>query len=90
MNTQKNDDRINSQCYRLAPKSSQTARGQLKRIYEDAKSNPYKPVFVVIQGVIDSETPRSGFAADYDGMIDIISVRGACPALSAVVETKFT
>lgn len=79
---------IDTKCYWLGPNSSQTARDQLKRIYTNQEPGPYKPVCVDIEGVIDRETPRSGFASDYDGLIDITSVRGACSALLTVVETK--
>jgi heat shock protein HslJ len=69
---------INSQCYWLGPNSSQAARAKLKQIYEDSKPGLYKPACVVIDGVIDRDTPRDGFAADYDGLIDIESVLGSC------------
>lgn len=69
---------INSQCYWLGPNSSQDAREQLKKIYRDKKPGLYKPVCVVVEGVIDRDSPRDGFAADYDGLIDMKSVDGAC------------
>jgi heat shock protein HslJ len=75
---------INSQCYWLGPNSSQDAREQLKQIYRDKKPGLYKPVCVVIDGVIDRDSTRNGFAADYDGLIDIESVQGACDETSAI------
>jgi hypothetical protein len=69
---------INSRCYWLGPNSSQAARVKLKQIYEDGKPGLYKPVCVVVEGVIDRDTPRDGFAADYDGLIDIETVHGNC------------
>ena len=81
---------INSQCYWLGPNSSQTAREQLKRIYENKKPGLYKPVCVVVEAVIDRESPRSGFAADYDGLIDISSVRGACDDSAAITPADLT
>ena len=69
---------INSRCYWLGPNSSQAARERLKQIYSDKKPGLYKPVCVVIEGVIDRDSPRDGFAADYDGLVDITSVHGAC------------
>jgi hypothetical protein len=69
---------INSQCYWLGPNSSQAVRVKLKQIYEDGKPGLYKPVCVVVEGVIDRDTPRDGFASDYDGLIDIETVHGNC------------
>ena len=69
---------IDAQCYWLGPNSSQSARDQLKKIYRDKKPGLYKPVCVVVDGVIDRDSPRDGFAADYDGLIDVTSVYGAC------------
>jgi hypothetical protein len=76
---------INSQCYWLGPNSSQAARQQLKQIYRDKKPGLYKPVCVVVEGVIDRDSPRDGFAADYDGLIDIKSVDGACDDSTTIV-----
>ena len=75
---------INSQCYWLGPNSNQAAREQLKQIYHDKKPGLYKPVCVVIDGSIDRESTRDGFAADYDGLIDIESVQGACDEINAI------
>ncbi len=75
---------INSQCYWLGPNSSQDARQQLKKVYREKKPGLYKPVCVVVDGVIDRDSPRDGFAADYDGLIDVTSVNGACDQ-SAVI-----
>lgn len=69
---------INSECYWLGPNSNQAAREQLKKIYRDKTPGLYKPVCVVVEGVIDRETARDGFAADYDGLIDIVTVIGDC------------
>lgn len=69
---------INSQCYWLGPNSSQAAREQLKQIYSEKKPGLYKPVCVFVEGVIDRDSPRDGFAADYDGLIDIGTVLGNC------------
>jgi len=69
---------INSECYWLGPNSNQTAREQLKKIYRDKTPGLYKPVCVVVEGVIDREAARDGFAADYDGLIDIVAVIGDC------------
>jgi hypothetical protein len=75
---------INSQCYWLGPNSNPDARARLKRIYQDSKPGLYKPVCVVIEGIIDRDTRRTGFAADYDGLIDITRVEGDCASSGAV------
>ena len=67
-----------SECFWLGPNSAQAARERLKRIYEERKPGLYKPVCVVVDAVIDRDTPRQGFAADYDGLVDIVEVHGAC------------
>jgi heat shock protein HslJ len=41
-------------------------------------SAPYTPVCVIVEGRIDRETPRTGFAADYDGVISVARVFGRC------------
>jgi len=68
---------INSECYWLGP-NSRAAREQLKRIYRNKTPGLYKPVCVVVDGVIDRGAARDGFAADYDGVIDIVAVIGDC------------
>ena len=66
------------ECFWLGPGSSQAARERLKQIYEQKKPGLYKPVCVVVEAVIDRDSPRQGFASDYDGLIDIVDVQGAC------------
>jgi hypothetical protein len=75
---------INAQCYWLGPDTSQAVRAELKTLYEEIKPGLYKPVCVVIEGKIDRDTARNGFAADYDGLINITRLHGDCDA-SAVV-----
>jgi len=76
---------INSQCYWLGPDTSQALRDQLKALYEQKRSGLYKPVCMIVEGYIDRETPRDGFAADYDGLITITALEGACTGNAAVV-----
>ena len=68
-----------SQCFWLGPNSSQAARERLREIYRDKNPGLYKPVCVLVEGVVDLTTERDGFAADYDGLIDILAVLGPCP-----------
>ena len=75
---------INSECYWLGPDTSQALRAQLKALYEDRSPGLYKPVCVVVEGIIDREAPRGGFAADYDGLITITAFAGACDDSNAI------
>lgn len=76
---------ISSECYWLGPNSAQVARERLKTIYRNRQPGRYKPVCVVVDGVIDRDSPRDGFAADYDGLIDIHAVPGACNGGTVIV-----
>ena len=69
---------ISSQCYWIGPDTSQVLRARLKTLYQQKAPGLYKPVCVVVEGIIDRDTPRDGFAADYDGLITITSLAGAC------------
>ena len=75
---------INAQCYWLGPDTSQAVRAELKAPYEEKKSGLYKPVCVVIEGKIDRDSARNGFAADYDGLITITRVHGDCDSSTAI------
>lgn len=75
----------NSRCYWLGPNSSEEARERLKRIYREKEPELYHPVCVVLEGEIDRESPSDGFAADYDGLIDVSRVHGACEDLSLIL-----
>ena len=74
---------INTQCYWLGPGTSQAMRAELKALYQAKTSGLYKPVCVVIEGFIDKDTPRSGFAADFDGLINITRLHGDCDTSAA-------
>jgi len=76
---------INSQCYWLGPGTSQAVREQLKVLYEAQNPGLYKPVCIVIDGAIERDSPRSGFAADYDGLIDIGALLGDCSSDAQLV-----
>jgi hypothetical protein len=75
---------INSQCYWLGPDTSPAVRDQLKALYQQKKPALYKPICIVVEGVIDRDTPRSGFAADTDGLITIIALEGDCDSSAAI------
>jgi hypothetical protein len=75
---------INSQCYWLGPDTSQPMRAELKALYGEKKPGLYKPVCVVIEAKMDRDTARTGFAADYDGLMTITSLVGDCDTSAAV------
>ncbi len=75
---------INSQCYWLAPDTSPAVRDQLKALYQKEKAGLYKPVCVIVEGIIDRDSPRDGFAADYDGLITITALEGECDDSAAI------
>lgn len=75
---------INSQCYWLGPDTGQAVRAELKALYQAKTPGLYKPVCMVIEGKIDRDTARIGFAADYDGLITITTLVGDCDANDAV------
>lgn len=75
---------VNSHCYWLGPRTSQAVRARLKALYQEKKPGLYKPVCVVVDAVIDRDSPRDGFAADYDGLININAVLGACDTAAVI------
>jgi heat shock protein HslJ len=69
---------INSQCYWVASDTPDAVRATLKKLQPLETVSPYTPLCIVIEGRIDRETARSGFAADYDGLITVDRVFGRC------------
>lgn len=67
-----------SQCYWLAPGTSRQVRDQLRTIYQQASPGLYRPVCISVSGEIDTDSERTGFAADFDGLITIKQVHGLC------------
>jgi hypothetical protein len=72
---------INAQCYWLGPDTNQVVRAELKALYEEKSPGLYKPVCVVIEGKIDRDSARSGFAADFGERL-FVEVSEACRKLS--------
>lgn len=77
---------INSQCYWLSPETPNGIRSMLRQLSADSQSNPYDPVCVIIEANIDRDSPRTGFAADYDGQITVSQVYGICAEVSIVTQ----
>ena len=78
--------RISSQCYWLAPGTGQSVRARLSEIYHQRSPGLYKPVCMIVSGRIDRESPRSGFAADMDGLITVTGVYGDCDSSEIVTQ----
>jgi len=79
---------INSQCYWLGSHTSDEEREILRQLSAQ-KVKPYDAVCVVIEGKIHKkmdEYKNDGFAADYDGTIDIDKVYGLCSETDTVTE----
>lgn len=77
---------INSQCYWLSPDTGEKVRDQLRQIYQHKSPGLYKPVCVIIEGDIDRESERTGFALDMDGLINIRRVYGDCDTSRQVTQ----
>ena len=77
---------INSQCYWLHADTTAPVRQALRALSTYHASRPYEPVCILIKGEIDRDTPRSGFAAEYDGLMRIDKVYGSCAETSTVTQ----
>lgn len=77
---------INSQCYWVDRDTPAAVRATLKEIRPLETVSPFTPVCIVIEGRIDRETARSGFAADYDGLITVGRVFGPCDDTNIVTQ----
>lgn len=68
----------NSRCYWVAPATDPEILGELEQLANDRTTRPYESVCLVIDALIDTESARVGFAADYDGLIEVARVYGTC------------
>ena len=69
---------INSQCYWIHPDTHDAVKAHFTSLYQSNTTKPYEPVCLVLQGQIDRESSRTGFAADYDGYLHVRRVFGTC------------
>jgi len=69
---------INSQCFWLSPDTQSTLRDELRALASSPNRPPYLSECVVIEGRLDRDSARTGFAADYDGLVTITHVFGKC------------
>jgi heat shock protein HslJ len=77
---------INSQCYWPSPQTDMAIRRELRSLSAASEAPPYTPVCVVLEGSIDRLTPRTGFAADYDGLMSVTRVFGRCNETAIVTQ----
>lgn len=77
---------INSQCYWVGSGTGADIHAVLKDLATARAAAPYEPVCVVVEGVIDREALRSGFAASYDGLITVLRVFGRCDETQIVTQ----
>lgn len=77
---------INSQCYWVGAETGAAVHATLKELATLPGAAPYTPVCVVIEGRIDRDSKRTGFAADYDGLISITRVFGRCDETTIVTQ----
>mgnify|MGYP001811807061 CR=1 FL=1 len=75
---------IDSQCYWLNPQTDVRVRDRLKAIYQDKSPGLYQPVCVIVEGKVDRQTGRTGFAAEMDGLIRIVRIFGRCDSSETV------
>ncbi len=69
---------ISSQCYWLSGETPGETRAALQELSIERKTKPYDSVCVVIEGKIDRNSAREGFAKDYDGFITVNRLFGLC------------
>ena len=75
----------NAQCYWLSPDTPADVRSVLRELSQSSSPEPYTPVCVLVEARIDRESPRQGFAADYDGLITVSRFLGTCDSVSMVI-----
>jgi len=75
-----------SRCYWLAPGTPAAVREALSSLAAPSAEPHYPETCVVVAAEGDTESPREGFAADYDGLIDIRKVYGRCDEITLVAQ----
>jgi len=65
-------------CYWVGPETAEAVRTALTDLHARRTSRPYESVCVLVEGRIDRDATRTGFAADFDGLIVIDRLLGAC------------
>jgi heat shock protein HslJ len=77
---------INSQCYWLDPGTDFSIRNELRELAAAPDAPPYTPVCVVVEGRIDRTSARTGFAAEYDGLVTVTEIFGQCDETTIITQ----
>jgi len=77
---------ISSQCYWLSGETPGETRAALQELSIERKTKPYDSVCVVIEGKIDRDSAKEGFAEDYDGLITVNRLFGLCTETAFVTQ----
>jgi len=77
---------INSQCYWVGSKTDINILEALKELAKNRSALAYESICIVIDATIDRETPREGFAADYDGLVTVTRVFGTCEETTVLTQ----
>jgi len=78
---------VSARCYWVSPNTPPEVQAALRDLARARAGAPYEPVCVLVEGRIDRDSPREGFAADYDGLIVVHRLLGACSDLDVVIES---
>lgn len=77
---------INSQCYWIGGTTQPALAATLKQLSTTSLTSPYEAICMVIAGRIDRNTERTGFAANYDGLISVTRLFGKCDETDIVTQ----
>jgi len=77
---------INSQCFWLSPDTQSTLRDELRALASSPNRPPYLPECIIIEGLLDRDSARIGFAADYDGLVTVTHIFGKCTESGTVTQ----
>lgn len=77
---------LNSQCYWLSGDSPDEIRGALETLAAQNSPSPYQAHCIVVEAEVDRGTERTGFAADYDGLITVTKLYGRCDETGIVTQ----
>jgi heat shock protein HslJ len=77
---------INSRCFWLSPETHSDLRDELRALVSSPDRAPYLPQCIVVEGSLDTTAPRTGFAADYDGLVTVTHVFGKCSEIQTITQ----
>lgn len=77
---------LSSRCYWVTGDTPDDVVDALAAVAERSGPEPYAKSCIVVTAEVDSESPRQGFAADYDGLIRIDQVHGDCDQVAFITQ----